>query len=660
MEKLYLIQTKKEMIKTKLEEIKVTKEPETQLKIYKEILKINNTDKEIVFKYLLLFKKINEKKMDKSIIKTEFSDYINHFQPKQFNDNFSDIIIKKYSSMEKLNLVIQKILSQDWIKTNYEKRKEALLFFNETINENKKEIKNTSPITWENDELYIYIFFQEFLLQLKRKINYYYYKGIIDYNTIKSEKLQNCIKLINQMENELKRPKISDDSKITLKKLIKKAEENRNSIALVEGNFFKEYLIRFYIFLSEIKDSLLQDFSHFNFDKKENKDIFEYFMLFISNYDFEKIPFYIYSVWKFSFKNLEYNEKLEIKEKYKTKNLPIEFTFEKENKLKVNIKELEKIIEIDNIDDYEFENLIKDINIKRQFNENEFIKYVKIPKINNHIYIKKIIDNWVSFNICIFSSNTIKSLFKTLFKEQNSLILEEKELSIIFKNIFFYDFHTDFKGLTMRQTMRIYEYGPILNLENNDLSKLIYLAFILDINEHEVLGHYNIGYQKYSNETQKYDSPKIEKELSSDYAKKRGYKESGEDIEIKLYGRVIDSLTLKEALFILNLSNYRYDYNDFREEFKKCNRKDIIIDETFEILLKDVFNINSKNIPINENNQYQLAYFNKKYTDEKSYTIKGKHPIDYNIDGIKSENFDEIERRIFILKHLDDDIEFNL
>ena len=50
----------------------------------------------------------------------------------------------------------------------------------------------------------------------------------------------------------------------------------------------------------------------------------------------------------------------------------------------------------------------------------------------------------------------------------------------------------------MRKTMKLFEYGPLIELENEDLSKLLFLAFSLDINEHELLGHYNIGYQRYS------------------------------------------------------------------------------------------------------------------------------------------------------------------
>jgi len=222
-------------------------------------------------------------------------------------------------------------------------------------------------------------------------------------------------------------------------------------------------------------------------------------------------------------------------------------------------------------------------------------------------------------------------------------------LKTILENIVYYTFKTDFKGLTNKQTMKIYEYGPLIPLENKEVSKLISLAFFLNLNEQEILVHYNIGYQIFRNQEQKkeYESPKISNEFSSDYSKNRDDKELGEDIdiEIKLYDREIDSLTLREALFILNPKNYQVDYEKFNENFKKCNKEKINIDQEFSDILKK-FNINSKEIPNNEKNKYVIAKFIKNFTDQNSYIIKGKHPIGYNINGVNNEGLDRIHRII--------------
>ena len=150
-----------------------------------------------------------------------------------------------------------------------------------------------------------------------------------------------------------------------------------------------------------------------------------------------------------------------------------------------------------------------------------------------------------------------------------------------------------------------------------------------------------------------FHSPKVDSASSSDYSKSRDNSESGEDIELKLYNRVIDSLTLKEALFILNPQNYQVDYEKFNQNFKECNKVKISIDQKFSDILQK-FNININEIPNDENSKYSMAKFIKKFTDQNSYTIKGKHPIGYNIDGVKNEDLNLINKIIHKFDSLDD------
>ena len=195
------------------------------------------------------------------------------------------------------------------------------------------------------------------------------------------------------------------------------------------------------------------------------------------------------------------------------------------------------------------------------------------------------------------------------------------------------------------------------NLKNEDELKIMFLAFNLVINEHEILGHLNIGYQIYSfgeQKKDKYNSPKVKPELSSDYAKKRGDKESGEDIEIKIFGRVISDLTLKEALFILNYHNYViYDYDSFRIKIMKCNEQKISLDDTFLEYLK-MFKINPENILHAENKRYYLNNLNKKsIINTEKFIMKRKRPINYNIDGVKKEDFEYLLNLLEDIKNID-------
>ena len=448
--------------------------------------------------------------------------------------------------------------------------------------------------------------------------------------------------------------------------LLEYFKKNKEIYMIIEGNFFQNYLSGFYFFLRGIQDSYLKNLSSIRFKNEEDKNNFEYFMLFISSCNFESISTDKLQVWNCSFNSTENEMKMKLVEVYKQKHPPMEIKFEKDNKLIIKISAKSDIV-IDNYNDYELENLLTDIYRNRKFNEAKYIKYVKIPKIDKHLYIKKIFNEWKAFNLCVFNSKTIKSLYETLFKEQEAFIFDEEELTIVLNNITFYSFDTDFAGLIDKDALKIYEYANYenlieiydKNLSNEDVLKVIFLAFNLIVNFHEILGHFNIRYQIFSYGEEKknvYNSPKVNKDLSSDYAKGRGDKESGEDIEIKLFGRVISDLTLKEALFILNPSNYiQNDCNSFRQKFMKCNDEKLVIDEVFWDHLNETFGINPENILKAENKRYSFNDLIKKSTGNKErYTMKRKHPIGYKIDGLQKEDYDFVKDLLERIHNLDE------
>ena len=440
---------------------------------------------------------------------------------------------------------------------------------------------------------------------------------------------------------------------------MEKQKNNLYSIILFESKFFRSYLVEFNNYLTIIKDTFLKDLSKKKFDKKEDRYIFEYFMFFISNYDFEYITEEIIHIWKHSFKVLNSDQKNKIYENYRKKRKVKEFSIDN-GTLKIVLPTSEKI-EIKNIDEYDIKGLFNLLINQHKYKKNECMKYIKIPKINNNLFIQEIKNEWITFNFSIFNSKTIKTLFASIIKEQDDSLLNEGELNTIFDNIMYFTFPTDFKGLTERKIMKIYEYGLLEDIPNEDISKLISFAFLLNINEHEILGHYNIGYQTYNCSKKKeiYYSPKVDKTLSTDYAKNRGDKESGENIEIKLYGRVIKSFTIKEALFVLNLNNYFCDYNTFRKNFMKCNNEKVKIDIVFQTVLERVFRIKIEKIKLNENECFPIDNFIKKYTHKDTYSIKGKHPMWYNIDGIYEDKSKYIEQLIEAYLNLDKSLDLS-
>ena len=201
MDELNLIKNKNEKIKEILNKINITNDKEKKLSFYKDILNIDNTNRDILSQYLLLVKDIRNLTDDNPNPVVEIMTYIHHFPPEQFNQDFAGYAEKKNSSMEKLLLVLKKILSKDWIEATFEEKKDTFNFFLKAFKEDKFEIKNTSPITWKNDELYIFNLYIRLLFQIKRKIKYY--ESINDIE-IKSEQLIELEKKIKNIKDELK------------------------------------------------------------------------------------------------------------------------------------------------------------------------------------------------------------------------------------------------------------------------------------------------------------------------------------------------------------------------------------------------------------------------------------------------------------------------
>ena len=139
--------------------------------------------------------------------------------------------------------------------------KQLLQFFTNCINETNKEINNTSPIIWENEELYIYCLFRDFIGKIKEKI--LYYSQEIYFDNIKNKEFIECNEKIESLEAKLK-DEISEPLKNELFELIEKEKKIRESIILCEGNFFKDYLYNFRNYLLTIKKTFLKDFTKKN------------------------------------------------------------------------------------------------------------------------------------------------------------------------------------------------------------------------------------------------------------------------------------------------------------------------------------------------------------------------------------------------------------
>ena len=644
MQNSYLLSKLKERVDNLLAEISDKTSRLSKVQIYEKILKLINTDSNYVKDYLSLLIECTKKNEVKSdIMKTQLYLYKKVIPKDVYNKEFSEFDVKKMSSFEEIKNFFEKIKKINFNVTTLKEKSREYKFIKEIIEDYSGEIKFNSPITYNNPELYIYFLFHSYLKNLEQKIENYKNEN---FEGEKSEDLLETDNLIHDIESSYVKF-ISDQNKLESEKLLIKAKKNRKYINLLEGKFMKSYLVNFQSFITKIYDNFIEKFGG-EFDIAKIK-LLEKFMIFISDFDFEKLTEITILAWKYSFKDITYERKLEIIANLNAEDPNFVFSFEKEKKLKISSKASSIII--DNINDYIFENFCREIRYIHSFNESLYLKYVKISELDNHLYIKKIWDNFKQININIFNSETIQSLYKTLFTQQQNFLSNQIELSLIFDNINYILYPSDFKGKTFRNTLKILEKANMPDLENKDLSKTLFLSDLICTNEHEILGHFNIGYQNYFNKDKIYNSPIADKNQRSEYANNREGKESRDNLEIKLYGRIIFNLTLNEAIFILDLRNYLCDFNTFRKNFQNCNKRKLDIDDFLINYLRDNLDINGKNLPKNDETSYNLSNEIKKnnLTENTYYNQpKAKHPKYFDMDGSKIEGkfqeFEEFEK----------------
>ena len=138
----------------------------------------------------------------------------------------------------------------------------------------------------------------EFMEKISYKIAHYSSENNFD-----DKEFLECDFELKKLENDYLRTN-SEKEKINLLSKIEELKSKRDSIVIRIGDFFPKYMSNFCSFLQTLKDNYLKDLSKKKFNKKEEQDTFEYFMFFISNYDFEEMPDFMYLVWKYSFQDL--------------------------------------------------------------------------------------------------------------------------------------------------------------------------------------------------------------------------------------------------------------------------------------------------------------------------------------------------------------------
>ena len=616
---------KKEVEKNKIiDEIKkIESNKKGKIKsILEEIKKIEGNITERINKIKEETRKIAEIKEEKKITKIE--EETNNIETKKEKKFKIEVNIKGQN--EELKEETRKIKAEKHIEIYIKKIKEDIIIMESNIekktNKIKEEIKIIkSDVEGKNKEKIEEI--KEIEADLEEKINIIKEDIKIIESDVeeKTSKIKGDIKNLDELKNEQEK--------------IKKIWENKKKITiLMEGPFFTNFITNLSLFLKLIEKNYNKKFK--DLELKDNNDIilFEYYLLFLGNFDFNENILNIADMWNEFLNPLD---DIEIEEKIndlKKIDETITIDFNKEQRT-IKIEIMDNEITITKIDNYAIVSLIKNIislcNNNLEWNLN---KYLRPNKFYDNLFVYKTKNIWKNYLYRIFNSFTFNSIKFSFYKFKQIDFLAEKSIFFdIIDNIQFFTFNCIFQGNTIGELFRIYYYGLYNKMYDKSVSLLMYYAFFIINNLHEIGGHLYVRFQYFYSLNEGFESPDIEEKEIDKYGffgKLRG-KESGERLEITFFGRVINNLTINEALYILNIKNYSQKIEDFKNNFGLCNYKNIdeLIDNSLEQFLESL-GIYKEHL---QSQNYIGIYFSNKDfnlnkgTEKGEYFLCSKHPF---------------------------------
>ena len=202
--------------------------------------------------------------------------------------------------------------------------------------------------------------------------------------------------------------------------------------------------------------------------------------------------------------------------------------------------------------------------------EYQLLNYIRIEDMNEYNFIKYSIGFIEELTTKISKSNTIISLLNYLypgceiiFNEKSSFLpnLIKKILNFSYCfNLYSYKAANSYNPIKKIYFFLFNRFNKNLYSEQDFIYYLVAnLGVFIYIFHHEFFGHYILHYLNLLTRN-KYSSPFsiIEKG-----------EESGKFIESKLFGKRMQNLSLSQLLYILDIDNYKYDFNNFSLNFQK-------------------------------------------------------------------------------------------
>ena len=572
----------KDEVEQKFKQMEITKNIDKKIELYKDIIQLDNTKEKNILEYLKFLQDISKSgERYKSLFLSELEKLHVCISEENYNKYFSKELQRK-NATKKIQDFIEMIKDAgdlDNLEDKTAKSKFLDKFDNLLEEEKKFDLRINKKLTWENKELYLYSLYTFLINSMANIIEFYFDDNSEIENLSNLEEYKKYENLLKQETDETKKAKL---------------KEILRTLKFIEGNFFKSYLKNYRKFLKNLDNNFKVRFGNFKLEDKNDQILLEDYLQFLSCYLFDGGENELIIYWQETFVPLTLEQKEKIFNNFNQLNTNIT------NKISLlnQGKTLKKIdidnenIEINDLDKYCFYLITKSfINDIKNDNDKDWYleKYLKPNNYENNLFVYKN-EVWKNLLINIFKSKTYQDINYSFFQKRIiNYFSVDSVISNILREIRFFTYKCQFYGSTNNFNCRIYINGIYNNAKNKSVSLLIYYAYLIISGLHEIGGHLNMKFQYFFSLDENYVSPRMqdsEKYYYTEYGLSRE-KESGETLEIRLFGKKINTITINEALYILNLKNYEQGAKNFQINFKKCNyMKSVdLIDESLKNIL---------------------------------------------------------------------------
>lgn len=288
LDKIYEYKRQIEELTKKAKESSYTEE---KVRLYKQILEIDNTKEEYVLQYLLCLEQTDKiQEEDKPTFKEELWKLEICISDGNYDKYFKNIerINARNKILNFMNLI--KKLNFD---TYYEQSIITMEITNRIYYIKKLDYHNKKKVTWDNEELYLNCLYNFWIESLSNIIVYYSDESIAPSEILKS---QQYLEIVNKIKEE------KDENKKEI--LIKM----KSTLILLNGQFI-DYLTALRYFLKTTEKNFDKRFKKIELKTMDDHLLFEDYMQFLSTYRFEEFSLDLVHLWNETFVPLNIKEK---------------------------------------------------------------------------------------------------------------------------------------------------------------------------------------------------------------------------------------------------------------------------------------------------------------------------------------------------------------